>query len=277
MVTPRAHTGGARVSAWPHDGIVPIELWDVMIDGATLFERRDDAAYYRSLARAASSLRDGSAVRAGGARLPARAWDAVAIVGGALDEALARDAFDEAGIALDVVSADPFFAASHALEALAEGGDAACVVIDVGQTAIKGYGGSGRVHRPRGDRSAASRAVFAEDIAAVLAEVCGGRVPSFVLLGLPCEVTVDGDDVVLGPSTYPTAGGGVDLVREVLALAGLARTEAAIVNDAILAAWALARRSPCPTRTRLVLTVGLGIGAAVVAPDASAIPETATA
>jgi hypothetical protein len=263
----------AGVSAWPHEGIVPIELWDVVVDGQTLFARRDEPAYYASLVAAVLALRRGAAVRASGARLPACDWDAVALVGGALDESRARDAFDGAGLALDVVSADPFFAASHALEALAQergDGDAGrteAVVIDVGQTAIKGYGSSGRVHRPRSHPAASAdpRALFTAEIAAVLSGLSAGRAPSLVLLALPCEVATRDGHVVLGPSTYPTAGDGATLVREVLGAAGLAHAPTAIVNDAILAAWALARRSPCRTGARLVLTVGLGVGAALVA------------
>lgn len=41
------------VNAWPHEGIVPIELWDVMVGDASLFARRDEPTFYASLVTAA--------------------------------------------------------------------------------------------------------------------------------------------------------------------------------------------------------------------------------
>lgn len=256
------------VNAWPHEGIVPIELWDVMVGDASLFARRDEPTFYASLVTAVLALRAGKAVREGGARLPASTWDAVALVGGALDEARARDAFDAAGVALDVVSANPFFASSHAREVLAAEGPeyADAVVLDVGQTAIKGSGPSARIRRPRDAAAASSdpRGALVAYVARVLAEACAGLSPAFVLLALPCEVETRAGTLVLGASTYPTAGEGAGLVREILERAGCAGARCAVVNDAILAAWALARRVPSYSQSRLVLTLGLGVGAALV-------------
>jgi hypothetical protein len=255
--------------AWPHDGIAPVELWDVRVGGGTLFAQRDAPAFYALLVKAVLALRAGTAERAGGARLPPCAWDTVALVGGALDESRARDAFDAAGIALDVVAADPFFAASHAREALAELGPEHLdsVVIDVGQTAIKGSGRATRIHRRRAAEAAADpRAELVGAVASVLVEACAGARPSFVLFALPCEVEArDGGGLALGASTYPTQGDGVLLAGDILERAAYANAPSAIVNDAILAAWALARRAPAPARARLVLTLGLGVGAAVIA------------
>ena len=83
-----------------------------------------------------------------------------------------------------------------------------------------------------------------------------------------CLVVHVSDRVVLGASSYPTEGDAASLVAEVLACTGLADTRLAgtrvsVVNDAVLAAWAFARVSPSP-RSRLVLTIGHGVGAALV-------------
>lgn len=256
------------VNAWPHEGIAPIELWDVRVGDSTLYGLRDDPSFYRSLVAAVLALRSGKAVREGGERLPAAPWDAVALVGGALDETGARDAFDAAGITLDVVAADPFFASSHAREVLAEFGPAydGAVVIDVGQTSVKGAGPATRIHRPRAAAAVAldARAELVRYVASVLADACAGSVPGFVLLALPCEVETRDGALLLGNSTYPTAGEGEALVREILASAGCESAASGVVNDAILAAWALARRVPSLTQSRLVLTLGLGVGAALV-------------
>lgn len=265
------------VSAWPHPGVTAVELWDMMIDGATLFAQREAASFPRSLGKAVLALRRGEAVRAGGEVLPALAWDAVALVGGAVDESRTRDAFDAAGIPLDVVSADPLFAASHGREALVESrrGNAGAVVIDAGQTAIKACGPAGRVHRARttpmandGAQPAPEddphRAAFVAEISSVLLEACGETEPSYLLLGVPCEVTTKDHSLVLGVSTHPIAGDGASLVRAITRRAGCEWISSAIVNDAVLAAWALASRSPSPARSRLVLTLGHGVGAALV-------------
>ncbi len=256
------------VMAWPHEGITPIELWDVRIGESTLYGLRDAPSFYGSLVGAVLALRSGKAVREGGDRLPATAWDAVALVGGALDETRARDAFDAAGIALDVVAADPFFASSHAREVLAELGAAydGAVVIDVGQTSVKGVGPATRIHRSRAASAGAldARAEFVDYVAGVLADASVGVAPAFVLLALPCEVAMHDGALVLGASTYPTAGEGGALVRDILARAGVASASSSVVNDAVLAAWALARRVPSQTQSRLVLTLGLGVGAALV-------------
>lgn len=251
------------VIAWPHEGILPIELWDVLVGDDTLFALRDDARFYPSLVTAVLALRAGRAVRADGARLAPCPWEAVALVGGALDESRARDAFDAAGVALDVVAADPFFASAHAREALAaeDPRHATAVVIDVGQTAIKVTSASARLHRARDTGAVVDpRGELVGQIASALE----GLEPSFVLLALPCEIDTTSGAIVLGASTYPTKGEGAGFIREILARAGYAGVPAAVVNDAILAAWALARRAPSYSRARLVLTVGLGVGAALV-------------
>jgi hypothetical protein len=269
--------------AWPHPGVTAVELWDVVVGGATLFARRDEPSFYASLATAVRSLRDGAAVRATGEALSAMAWDSVALVGGAVDESRARDAFDAAGVALDVVSDDPFFAASHGREALAEehASYADAIVLDVGQTAVKAWGPAGRVRRPRSTAVVSdaalswpstdpARAALVDELAGVVVDACQGQAPSFLLLGVPCEVLASGGAITLGASTYPLAGDAVTLLRAVLDRAGHGAIASAVVNDAVLAAWAIGRRSPTRARARLVLTVGLGVGAALLAPAPAA-------
>ena len=68
--------------------------------------------------------------------------------------------------------------------------------------------------------------------------------------------------VLLGASTYPTAGDAASLVEAI----GLKSTAFALVNDAVLAAWALSHAAQRTTGGRLVLTVGLGVGAAFEEP-----------
>lgn len=203
--------------------IVPLELWDAQIDGASLFARRAQPDFFDSLARVAETV----------------ACSDVALLGGGVDPARARPAFAARGLALAFLSDDPFFAA-EAGRAFAD------AVVDVGQTSVKAVGPKGRRRFPRAEPFVAS---IAEAITAV-----GGDA---VLVALPCAI--EGD--VLGESSYPTGGSVHDFVAELRARTRRDRIE--VVNDAVLAA----RGVPRPERgRRLVLTVGHGVGAAVIAP-----------
>lgn len=271
-----------NVSVWPHDDVVPLELWDVVVDGATLFARRDERSFYASLAKAAAMLRRGEALRASGERLPELAWDTVALVGGALDERRARAAFRAADLSVGLVSSDAMFVVHGGL-GLARAIHDSAVAVDVGQTAVKAAGAGGSVMRRRpallatddGTANVATRGIFCEEVAAALLAASGEAPPSFVLLSLPCEVVAADRGIDLGSSSYPTAGDGAGLVAEILARAGAVAIRVAIVNDAVLAAHVVARAaggggesgnssvSSDSGGARLVLTIGHGVGAAL--------------
>lgn len=245
---------------WPHDGIVPVELWDVLRAGRTLFARRDEPSFFASLAVAALAARKGDAVREAGERLAALPWATVAIAGGGVDEAMARDAFAAAGADVALLSTDAMFAARGALP-LARAVDPSAVVVDAGQTAVKAAGPRGTVVRPRlpaGD--------FIDEVAWAL-RATSDATTSFVLLALPCEVAPRSGAIALGASTYPTEGDGAVLSAEILRRAGLPHARAALVNDAVLAAQVVSSSlaaGALPLGRCLVLTVGHGVGAAFV-------------
>jgi hypothetical protein len=203
--------------------IVPLELWDAEVDGASLYARRADAGFFDSLARVAETVDCSD----------------VALVGGGVDAARARPAFVARGLALAFVSEDPFFAA-EAGRAFAD------TVVDVGQTSLKAVGPNGRRRFPRAEPFITS---IVEAILAV-----GGE---SVLVALPCAI----EGNALGDSSYPTRGSLATFVAELRARTGHERID--VVNDAVLAARAVPR--PHQGR-RLVLTVGHGVGAAVIAP-----------
>jgi hypothetical protein len=251
------------VQAWPHEGIVPLEVWDLMVDGRSLFACRAEATFYDALAAAVLALRRGEATREEGTRLGAVPWDAVLLVGGAVDAVRARAAFAARGIALEVSVSDPCYVARLALEVLAEH-DREAVVVDVGQTAIKAAGPHGVVHR-RHEGEVGEQAALASAIAAATSAACREHRPTTLLLALPCEVTMTHGAPVLGASTLPTAGDGSALGAALRARLPWA-CETWLVNDAVLAAWALARRRPgvAAGRARLVLTLGFGVGAALI-------------
>jgi hypothetical protein len=138
------------------------------------------------------------------------------------------------------VSADPLFAAVRAGARIAQ----ACA--DVGQTAIK-LAQDGRVwSRPRDERRPAL-----ELIASALS---GLRGPC--LLALPCAL---GDDLQLTECSYDWRP---DDLKALLRLAHLDEETALIMNDAELAA--VAARDEVPAGRTLVLTLGFGVGAALL-------------
>ena len=251
----------ARTRVWPHEGIVPLEVWDVLVEGRSLFARRDVPTFYAALATAVLALRRGEAERAGGTVLPAVPWESVVLLGGGVDEACARAAFAAAGISTTIAGAEPCAIATLARAALGEAAGG-WVVVDVGQTAIKIAGPEGAtLHRPHG-APLANHAALATAIAGALsASGAAGRAGS-LLVGLPCEVASEDGAIVLGDSTLPTAGDGNALGAALGARVRGAR-DVALVNDAVLAAWAIARQQPS-REARLVLTLGFGVGAALI-------------
>jgi predicted NBD/HSP70 family sugar kinase len=85
------------------------------------------------------------------------------------------------------------------------------------------------------------------------------RHPEAVVVGLPCRIT---DDLVVEGCSYPWRDPDPTLIADVLVAAGLLDVPAWVLNDAELAAVAVAATLPVAARA-LVLTVGHGVGAAV--------------
>lgn len=202
--------------------VLPLEIWDATVHGATLFAQRAAPSFFESLAEVAARLDCAD----------------VALCGGGVDVVRAREAFAARGLDVAWVSDDPFFAADAAL-AYAD------VVVDAGQTSLKAIGPLGRKRLPRAADD--SLTAFTASIATAVASVGGG---ARVIVALPCTI----DAGHLGDSSYPTRG-------PVSAFIAALGREAEVVNDAVLAARAV----PPPARgRRLVLTVGHGVGAAMV-------------
>ena len=83
--------------------------------------------------------------------------------------------------------------------------------------------------------------------------------PDAIALALPCAIDPDG---TLGLCTYPWREGD-PFAEDVLIAAGLEAVPAWLLNDAELAAAGVAAARPCD-ETTLVLTIGFGIGSALV-------------
>lgn len=239
-------TTAPSVSVVETPGIVPLELWDAVVEGRTLFERRADASFYDSLVRAILA----HPIASTAAR--------VAVVGGGVDRARATEAFHSSPLALVLVDDDPFFVVAGA-------GGLGAVVVDAGQTSIKSSGTRGRVRVERGDLS---RSDLPRLVAKALVAVVDLSAPIDLVLALPCAVTHEAGRIVLGECSYATEGDATAFVADlVAALAGTAAPPLAslrLVNDAVLAAHAVRARIASSSARTLLLTIGHGVGAALL-------------
>lgn len=242
-------------------GVVPLELWDVVVDGVPLY-RHTPQAQARATAQTVLALRDGSACRRLGQRLPASAFSQVWVGGGGDVDAVVAALL---AVGVDAVAAhEPVAIAAVGGFALArDAGLADPLVVDVGQTSLKWFSAAarGRLTRPDLlDRAAAVDWLASAVTSAVSASVevqklwnCRG-----VVLALPAEIN---DDLAVADCSYPWDDGDRLLVPDVVRAAGLV-VPTLVLNDAELAAVSVQQQRPVlPT---LVLTVGTGVGAALV-------------
>jgi len=236
--------------------IVGVELWDAPVAGKLLQEWRDDESFPERVAEV---------VAARFAGVPR-----VHLAGGGATDAI-REAIVRRGHAC-TMSTDPF-------EAARAGAARAGACADVGQTSIKLVIGAGEGRRERriprdfqlapfrdavslGEREAARTstiATLAQCLAEIPPQIRG------VLVGLPCEIR----DGIPRSCSYcwrdPDPDLVADLARAITAYAPRADSAAvdvAIVNDAVLAAMAVSS----VTRPVAVITIGFGVGAALVEP-----------
>ena len=282
-------------------GVEPLEVWDVHLsdDAAPsplpspngrgnlavgvegrvrpLYEFTDEAARAFALPRAIAVLRSGAATAWSGRVFPiaCREIAHVAIGGGGASAFLAR-AIEAAGLGCTILDGGAFaggVGGARLVEATL-GITSGAAVVDVGQTAIK-VEAHGRRARFEHDRRLIPNVddLDARDLAAVRARFIDWRAsalssiapkPRALVLALPCEIA---DDGTLGGCTYPWRRGDRTLVPEVLARAHLGDVPCLLLNDAELAAASASLADGIPRdRTTLVLTIGMGIGGALLRP-----------
>ncbi|HEX4382931.1 MAG TPA: hypothetical protein VH083_08280 [Myxococcales bacterium] len=204
--------------------VTPLEIWNAKIGGRTLFEWQALAEFPQALAQVARGLRK------------EHGFEHVHLLGGAAR----REGVAQALHA--TVSADPVFAAVRAGARISP----ACA--DVGQTAIK-LAQDGKVWSlPRDEARPAL-----ELIAKALSQLSGP-----CLLALPCALD---EDLRLTDCSY---GWGAADLAPLLRLAHLDEETALIMNDAELAALAALDDPQVPPVRTLVLTLGFGVGAALL-------------
>jgi len=259
--------------------ITPLEVGDLCVDGADIRDRISDWGLAEALRRALQLLHEGSgATSSNGALTPAVAgFDAVYLTGGRAVEDDLRDRLNNPRWNTCFALGGVFASVNGGLVLLKTLGLSGWV-LDLGQTQLKLAGAKHVWTFPRdskrlGGRNNAVqsgiqrrrlREFLALKLQIALAET--GCRPSGIIFALPARVEDDGTP---GTGDYAGLLGYRDLVSDVLATAGLTDARAFVVNDAELAAFC-AREDPRLTEFRkiLVLTLGFGIGAALVCRDA---------
>ena len=245
--------------------VIPLEVWDLPVAGRLLQGWRSDPTFDVRLAAVARSIREAPPPTfSARARAAAIEIAHVHLVGGGATDATSAAIAEHGGLSCSR-STEPF-APARAGSTLRP--DALCV--DVGQTAIKlvHRDREWRVERDRSlapmrdevphDQRASARASTVRFLGALLASTHSA---ARIVLALPCEL--DEADVPRS-CTYCWRDPDPDLVPE---LARIARRSIEIVNDAELAAVAATAHGLVPRdRTILVLTVGFGVGAALLLP-----------
>jgi predicted NBD/HSP70 family sugar kinase len=241
--------------------VASLELWDAPVDGHPLQHWRHHPTFARRLARAVTEVVVAEDMTAAAARIRR-----VHLLGGGATAAIA-DALAHAGLQVSL-DPDPTFAAVRAGPRAV--GRPTDLCADVGQTSIKLWDGhdAWRVERPRelpvrapdsGPASPAQRSATLDFIADAL----GARPDAgTLLLALPCALADNG-----APTRCSYAWGDPDptWLDELRTRLGLAADAILVVNDARLAAVAASRDPRLdPTAPTLVLTIGFGVGAAIL-------------
>jgi hypothetical protein len=258
-----------------------------MTERGSLWECRDLPEFPRLLMQAVEELRAGTARRASGLSPPdiCRRIEFLFVGGGDADRPGLAEALAGGSLPYHISPEEAFVGEAGGL-ALLRQERLDGLVIDVGQTAIKISAANRRLMVPRDferlplaeGKKEKVRAALREFVAEAIRRAGGvsplsaaktqgayaPRSPWGIVLALPCELD---DDCVPGPCSYAGLEGDTTFVEDILRLADMEGVPALVLNDAELAA-ASARLSPhVPAdRITLVLTLGFGVGGALLRP-----------
>ena len=260
-----------------HPNIRPLEISDVWVAGSTLWDWSRAPGFASVLRRALERWRDNDCANPWNEAAPAglQGFDAVFVAGGRAEDDLLRTELSALPCAV-VFGEEPLFGGERGGFELLQSRNLSGWVADLGKSQLKLSAPGWRWNFPRDwtrlrppweaskIEIPAQRRRLREFIAlkfqAAMAE--SGLRPQSLVFALPCPVDDDGTPA---PSSYVGMGGDGALLRDAMALAGLPDLPLLVLNDAELAA--LSAHSDARLagfRKVLVLTLGFGIGAALI-------------
>jgi hypothetical protein len=257
-------------------GVVPVELWDLELHVGILWDHMEGEALPGALVEAIDRLRKGNARTRSRTPISVRARELQAVwLAGGRSRSVDAEAL-AAAVGLPVWIADaPTMVAERAARVLVP--DATLAVIDLGQSQLKVFMGGRRFDHPRPwDRlplrdgpvtiapEAARTALRAWVGGALQHATHQSRIrPDAVVIALPCELPAAPTP---GASSYPGLQDDAGFVPDVLAAAGWAPRRVLVLNDAELAAVAAGLDPRTRGTLTLVLTLGFGVGGALLVP-----------
>src|SRR6202044_3309094 len=197
---------GNEMLARYHDArVVPLEVWDLLVEGVPLYRIARDRDFGGVLGRAAEALASGVAKSESGARFPdaCRGIRRVVLVGGAAEDIVWCSASLPAERALH-----PEHCAEQGGRAILAAAGQRGLVVDLGQSRLKIASATRRrVYARDFDAIPVSlrpidgtgRAALLAFVVGALREAAAWDPPEALVLALPCEVS---DDGVIGTCSY---------------------------------------------------------------------------
>jgi hypothetical protein len=261
-----------RVSL-PH--ITHLEMWDCMLKDATLWDCMYCPGFAERLLEAVHLVLQGQAISqsTGIIETGHLSFDSIFLSGGGISGSMA-DAMLQALPVPVIVAEYPVFGGTPGGTRLLERSGLSGIVVDVGQSQIKisCENMSKTFKRDFGvlpvslDEMESAKPVYREALRAFIADSIRSfgiaKRPKGIVMALPCTLDSRGFP---GSCSYPGLREDLSIVRDVCERAGIVNTTVLALNDAELAAYSAC----CDTRlsgfkTTLVLTIGFGVGCAVL-------------
>lgn len=257
--------------------MIPLELWDLTVGPDILWQRMEAPDFPAVLATALAALRRGEGATRSEGPVPAAiaGFDALHVAGGRSEEPPLRAALAALGLPVTFSPTPRNPGATAGLRLLHQRGSATPWICDLGQASLKLSCATDRRQFPRDRRRLPLRTdrpgepideqrrqlrAWVGESLRLFAETAPA--PDGLLFALPSRL----DDAGLPEgSSYVGMAGDADLIADTLAGAGLSPRLVLTLNDAELAALEALAEPPVPSaRKTLVITLGFGLGAALV-------------
>lgn len=257
--------------------IQPLELWDLLLpDGSILWDHTRAPDFGSLLCGAITGLWNGSAVSRSDGPVSLAPWsfDVVHLTGGGAWNALAG--MRGGPWSHTTLGGETVFSAAAGGAALLAGRHLTGWVLDVGQTALKLCAGPVRLQKARdwqrlplrdderGAQVRGQRDEMRRFLATFFHEMHEAvhAWPAALVAALPCRLNQDG---VPEGSSYAGMQGDTALLPDAMRMAGMPEMPLLVLNDAELAALSACEEAAVTPPT-LVLTLGFGVGAALIHP-----------
>lgn len=274
------HRRNQTITRYRAPGVTPLELWDLWIGQRILWETMQDADFPQLLCNTLSELRRGEGATRSEGRVPATiaGFDAVFVAGGRSLEPAIRSALPSPGLPVYFSATPQNPGRNAALRLLAQRGSTDPWICDLGQASLKLCSGNtcsqftrdlSRLPIRRDTRDevwAQQRLELRQWLAGSLQSFAETTsTPDALFFALPSRLD---DRGIPEGSSYIGMTGDSALIADAIDLAGLNPRFVLTVNDAELAALDAAAEPQLEQSAKtLVITLGFGLGAALVTRD----------